>query len=81
MATIRLRLDPWPAEYERSFQIDEFEQDSEGKVDGNVEGAGWLAVEPQPQARPESIHFVGGVRRVEARIILDDEPSLIIEVF
>jgi hypothetical protein len=47
MATIQLRLDPWPAEYESSFQIDEFDQDSAGKVETEVEGIGWSAVEPK----------------------------------
>jgi len=78
MATIRLRLDPWPAEYESSFQIDEFDQDSADKVETEVEGIGWSAVEPQPHARPAPIHFVDGIRRVEARIIHDDESSPII---
>jgi hypothetical protein len=78
MTSSRLRLDPWPAEYESSFQIDEFEPESEGKVETDVEGIGWRALEPQPRARPEPIHFVDGVRRVEARIILDDESGRII---
>lgn len=78
MAQTRLRLDPWPAEYESSFQIDEFEQDSAGKVETEVEGVGWSAVEPQTHARPAPIHFVDGVRRVESRIILDDESGRII---
>ena len=78
MIAIRLRLDPWPAEYESSFQIDEFEPESAGKVETEVEGIGWQAVETQLHARPEPIHFVDGVRRVEARIILDDESGRII---
>lgn len=78
MASTRLRLDPWPAEYESSFQIDEFEPDSAGKVETDVEGIEWSAVEPQERERPEVIHFVDGVRRVEARIILDDESGRII---
>ncbi len=73
-----IRLDPWPAEYESSFQIDEFDQDSAGKVETEVEGIAWHAVEAQPRERPEPIHFVYGVRRVEARIILDDESGRII---
>ena len=78
MTVARLRLDPWPAEYESSFQIDEFEQDSESTVETDVEGIGWRAVEPTRCVRPEPIHFVDGVRRVEARIILDDESGRII---
>jgi hypothetical protein len=78
MAATRLRLDPWPAEYGSSFEIDEFEPESAGKVETDVEGIGWSAVEPRPRARPAPIHFVDGVRRVEARIILDDESGRVI---
>jgi uncharacterized protein len=78
MRHTRLRLDPWPAEYESSFQVDEFEPESEGKVETDVEGIGWRLVEPQRRVRPEPLHFVDGVRRVEARIILDDESGRVI---
>src|SRR3972149_358265 len=78
MPNFALRLDPWPAEYESSFQIDEFEQEADGKVDAAVEGIGWRAVEPKALSRPEPIHFVDGVRRVEARVIVDDESGRII---
>lgn len=73
-----LRLDPWPAEYESSFQIDEFEQESGGKVDASIEAIGWHAVKPEKQSRQQPIHFVDGVRRVEARVILDNESGQII---
>ncbi|MCI0413965.1 hypothetical protein L0222_14355, partial [bacterium] len=78
MPNFALRLDPWPAEYESSFQIDEFEEEPDGKVDTGVEEIGWSAVEPKPWVWPEPIHFVDGVRRVEARVILDDESGRII---
>jgi hypothetical protein len=74
----RLRLDLWIAEYESCFEINEFEPDSAGKVETDVEGIGWLAVEPESRARPPLIYFVDGVRRVDARIILDDESGRII---
>jgi len=32
MTVTRLRLDPWPAEYESSYQIDEFGLESDGKA-------------------------------------------------
>jgi hypothetical protein len=78
MQRIAIRLDPWPAEYESSFQIDEFEPDSPGKVETHIEGIGWQAVEPEPSPRPGPLHFVDGVRRVEARLILDDASGRII---
>ena len=58
--------------------IQEMKSDSAGKVEIEVEGIGWNAVEPQTHERPVPIHFVDGVRRVEARIILDDESGRII---
>ena len=73
-----IRIDPWPAEYESAFQIEEHEPDSEGKVYTEVENIEWSAVEPKPGPRPEPLHFVDGVRRVETRIILDDETGRII---
>ena len=70
--SIHLKLDPWPADYESAIQIDGFDDDSEGPPDITVEGVGWKPIEPTSQARPDLIHFVDGVRRIEARVILDD---------
>ena len=65
-----LRLDPWPAEYESSFQIDEFEEEG-AQVDADVEGVAWQAIGPTRQERPKTLYFVDGVRRVEARIVVE----------
>jgi hypothetical protein len=78
MAQIRLRLDPWPAEYESSFQIEEFEQEAGAKIDTTVEGIGWEPVEAREFVRPAQIFFVDGVRRIEARVIVDDDSGQII---
>ena len=78
MKETRLLLDPWPAEYESPFQIDELDEDGQPNVDITVEGGAWPAMEPRAQVRPEPIHFVDGVRRVEARIIVDDNSGRII---
>ena len=78
MKQTRLLLDPWPAEYESPFQIDELDEEGQANVDATVEGITWQAVEPREQCRPEPIHFVDGVRRVEARIIVDDNSGRII---
>jgi hypothetical protein len=77
MAQIRLTLDPWPAEYESSFEIDDFDED-DAKVDTDVEGVAWQAIEPPKQERPGVLYFIDGVRRVEARVILDDGSGRII---
>jgi hypothetical protein len=79
MTQIRLRLDPWPADYESSFQIEELQEEADAKIDTEVEGIGWQAVEPGADyPRPERIYFVDGVRRIEARIIVDDDSGPII---
>ncbi|MGH9821915.1 MAG: hypothetical protein ACREDR_01450 [Blastocatellia bacterium] len=73
MANTRILLDPWPAEYESPIQIEDAEEDgAAAAVDTSVEDAAWKAVGPSLKERPETIYFVDGVRRVEARIILDD---------
>ena len=78
MKKTRLLLDPWPAEYESPFQIDELDEEGDPNVDTTVEGGVWQAVEPLEQVRPAPIHFVDGVRRVEARIIVDDNSGRIV---
>jgi hypothetical protein len=78
MKQTRLLLDPWPADYESPFQIDELDEEGEPNVDTTVEGISWQAVKPREQVRPAPIHFVDGVRRVEARIIVDDKSGRII---
>ena len=79
MVKARLRLDPWPADYESPFQIDDFDDAADEKVDNTVEGIPWQAVPPpKPRPRLEPLHFVDGVRRVEARVIVDDGSGQII---
>lgn len=78
MPQIRLTLDPWPAEYESSFEIDGFDEEDHVKVDTDVEGVAWQAIEPPKQERTGVLYFIDGVRRVEARVILDDGSGRII---
>lgn len=72
MTNVRLRLDPWPGEYESPFQVEELEEDQVATVRTDVEGIDWQAVDPGENRRPDVIHFVDGVRRIDARIICDD---------
>jgi hypothetical protein len=78
MAKIKIRLDPWPVEYETSFQIEDFEQESGAKVDATVEGIGWEPVEAREVVRPQQILFVDGVRRIEAWVIVDGDSGQIV---
>src|SRR5947207_1730490 len=66
-----IRLDPWPAEYESSFQIDEFDQDSAGKRNLTV-GNAELDFEPLPVPENTPAAAVEGLqyfmRNAEARL-------------
>jgi uncharacterized protein len=43
-----------------------------------VEGVAWRAIEPPKQERTGVLYFIDGVRRVEARVVLDDGSGRII---
>ena len=70
---VRLRLDPWPGDYEGAFQIEELEEVAAEEIDTAAESGDWSAVKPETIQRPEPLFFVDGVRRIEARVIADDE--------
>ncbi|MBI3682558.1 MAG: hypothetical protein HY235_19435 [Acidobacteria bacterium] len=73
---MKIRLDPWPADYESPIAFDDFEQASGAQVDLTVETAHWRAVRPPP-ADEAACCFVDGVRRVDARILGDDGGRLV----
>jgi uncharacterized protein len=78
MARNQLTLDPWPTEYESAFQIEGFDEDDhEAKIDADVEGA-WEPVARRPLAKPDNLYFIDGVRRIEARVIVNDGSGKII---
>jgi hypothetical protein len=65
----RLRLDPWPGDYDSGIPLDEAEV-TDAQVDTRVEHHDWTPVNPV-QELAGSVYFVDGVRRVEARVLLD----------
>ena len=67
----RLRLDPWSAEYESALQLPAPEEPA-ARVDVTVERRSWEAVAPPPVA-PGPLRFVDGVRRVDQRLLLEEE--------
>ena len=72
---MRFQVDGWSPDYGSSLQ--EFEELAESEaqldVDVEVQGSRWRPVAPSPVAVPETILFVDGVRRVEARLWLRPE--------
>jgi len=67
----RLRLDPWVPEYDGALGLVEGEE-AVARVELDVEGGPWAAVEPRPAA-PERVLFVDGVRRVEHRLHVEQD--------
>jgi hypothetical protein len=69
MTRTRLRLDPWPGDYESGIPLDETEI-SDAQVDSRVECSEWGAIDPVQELSGD-VYFVDGVRRVEARVLLE----------
>jgi len=66
---MRLRLDPWPGDYDGALQIEEFDQTQTAEIDTEVETSVWAGVPPQDRGRPCRIVFIDGVRRIDARVL------------
>src|SRR5262249_18611906 len=78
---MKLRLDPWPADYNSPLAFDEAESPAGVDVDASVETATWAAIPVQPISAPPKLCFVDGVRRVEARVLGEDNGSLVHGLF
>ena len=77
---IRLRLDPWPPDYESAVQFSDFEN-LQAEIDVTVETSQRGEVEARA-ARPYStVYFVDGVRRVEARVVAEHPSEIIHGLF
>lgn len=76
---MRLRLDPWAAEYQTAFQAETLLGPGPEGADlaVEVEPADWRPIDPQQPAGPEEILFLDGSRRVEMRILLEDDSGRI----
>ena len=70
-AMTRIYVEGWAPEYGSSYQSDEALAD-EGRVDENVEVSAPWAPQPGHDDGIERIAFVDGVRRVDARLTLED---------
>ena len=70
-------VDPWDVEYGTSSEID---AESAGTVNVEVEmpAGSWRGLDaPGAAARPETVFFVDGVRRIDARVWIDgDSPGI-----
>lgn len=77
----KLLLDPWSPDYEAPVQTGGPDTATTGEIDPTVETADWKAVCPSATVQPKRICFVDGVRRVEARVLAQDDDRLIHGLF
>jgi hypothetical protein len=74
----KLLLDPWSPDYEAPVQTDGPEIAAAGEIDPSVETAAWKAVQPSANVAARRICFVDGVRRIEARVLAQDDSGKLI---
>jgi hypothetical protein len=72
---MRFSVDAWDPAYGTSMEAEEYLGESTATVDVNVElpAGQWRPIDPDPRcALPAALLFVDGVRRIEARVWVDD---------
>ena len=73
---MRFSVDGWDPAYGTSLELEEFLGESTARVDPGVElpAGDWKPVDPdRGRSLPEALLFVDGVRRIEARVWIDDD--------
>ncbi len=76
-APMRFSVDAWDPSYGMSLETEEQLGESTARVETGVElpDGQWRAIDPDPAvALPPALLFVDGVRRIEARVWIDDDP-------
>lgn len=74
----RLLLDPWSPDYEAPIQTDGAEVTASGEVDPEVETRDWRPIRPSDKVTERRLYFVDGVRRVEARVLSQENDGTLI---
>ena len=73
---MRFSVDGWDPTYGTSLELEEYLGESTASVEVSVElpAGQWRAIDPDPGLTlPAALLFVDGVRRVEARVWIDDD--------
>jgi hypothetical protein len=73
---MRFSVDGWDPTYGMSLELEDYLSESTASVEVNVEMTAdqWRPVNPDPgQTPPTALLFVDGVRRIEARVWIDDD--------
>ncbi len=75
---MRFSVDGWDPAYGAALEPEDFLAESTARVDVNAElpAGRWRAIDPRPvPALPDALLFVDGVRRIEARVWIEDEAA------
>ena len=75
---MRFTVDGWDPAYGSSLELEDSLEESTAVVDVNIELAAdrWHAIDPDPSCpAPEALLFVDGVRRIEARVWINENPG------
>ncbi len=73
---LKLRLDPWATEYNTSYFVEQNNESTAENVDTAIEMADWQAIVANLDIKNfpyERLLFIDGSRRIEARVLLEDE--------
>lgn len=73
MRAMRLRLDPWAAEYHTAYQADAPEPTRPVRADVEVDASSWRPQRPHEASAPRTVVFLDGGRRIDARVLLEDD--------
>ena len=72
---MNLRLDPWASEYNTAYHAEAVLTEQRDNVDTSLECDTWAPITPKaPDTLPfDTLLFMDGTRRLEARVLLEDE--------
>ena len=75
---MKLRLDPWATEYNTAYYADEVAQVTPDHIDPFVETDIWQSINAATSSLNwEKLLFIDGSRRIEARLLLEDDQEQI----
>lgn len=73
VAGMNFSVDAWDPGYGSSMEAEELAKSgAEVELEVEVPMEEWAPIDPRPVARPDAVLFVDGVRRIDARVWIDD---------
>jgi hypothetical protein len=73
VAGMHFSIDAWDPGYGSSMEAEDLARSgAEVELDVEVPAAEWAPIDPSPVSPPDAVLFVDGVRRIDARVWIDD---------